>query len=227
MRLGHDARTPARAQLAAIKTLARYLLMRTGERIVLSVRLSLVDHLMRLRMGVYDSHRVGDLLSRAGADSSALRLVVADGVSQLLAGGVVVLGAAAFMVWLDWQLFLIVAAFVTVAGLGMASVLHGIGKTSVAAQTALGAITSDLERALGAIRTVRASQAEELETERIGDDARRAKVAGVRMARYEAAIGRASRWRSTARFSSCCWSAAYGQGTGRRRWASWSRSCCT
>ncbi|MDX6721456.1 MAG: hypothetical protein QOJ63_3710 [Solirubrobacteraceae bacterium] len=174
---------------AVVKTLARYLLMRTGERIVLDVRLGLVDQLLRLRMGVYDSHRVGDLLSRASTDSSALRLVVAEGVSQLVAGGVVVVGAAAFMVWLDWQLFLIVAAFVTIAGLGMASVLRGIGRTSLATQTALGAMSSDLERALGAIRTVRASQAEEVETERIGDEARAAKTAGVRMAKFEAAVG--------------------------------------
>ncbi|HEX8156749.1 MAG TPA: ABC transporter ATP-binding protein, partial [Solirubrobacteraceae bacterium] len=174
---------------ALIKTLARYLLMRTGERIVLGVRLSLVEHLLRLRMGIYDSHRVGDLLSRASTDSSALRLVVAEGVSQLVAGSVVVLGAAAFMIWLDWQLFLIVAAFVTIAGLGMASVLRSIGKSSYAAQTAIGAMTSDLERAVGAIRTVRASQAEEVESDRIADEARRAQTAGVRMAKFEAAVG--------------------------------------
>ncbi len=174
---------------AVIKTLARYLLLRTGERIVLSVRLGLVDQLLHLRMAVYDCRRIGDLLSRAGADSSVLRLVVAEGVGDLMAGIVVVVGTAAFMIWLDWQLFLLVAAFVTIAGLGLASVLRGIGASSFAAQTALGAMSADLERALGAIRTVRASQAEELEANGIGDEARMAQHAGVRMAKFQAAVG--------------------------------------
>src|SRR3954471_6291518 len=71
----------------------------------------------------------------------------------------------------------------------MASVLRGIRTSSRAVQTALGAMASDLERALGAIRTVRANQAERHETERIGADARNAQAAGVRMARFEAAVG--------------------------------------
>jgi ABC-type multidrug transport system fused ATPase/permease subunit len=174
---------------AAIKSFARYLLLRTGERIVLGLRLGLVDHLLRLPMTIYDNRRIGDLLSRASTDSSALRLVVAEGISQLLAGSIVVVGTAAFMIWLDWQLFLIVAAFVTISGLAMASVLRGIATASLATQTALGAMVSELERALGAIRTVRASQAEDLEAERIGEQARQAKSAGVRMAKFEAVIG--------------------------------------
>jgi ABC-type multidrug transport system fused ATPase/permease subunit len=174
---------------AVIRTLARYLLMRTGEQIVLSVRLGLVNHLLRLRMAIFDGRRIGDLLSRAGTDSAALRLVVVDGISQLMAGSVLLVGTASFMIWLDWQLFLLVAAFVTVAGLGMALVLRGIGTSSFAAQTALGAMSADLERALGAIRTVRASQAEDREAQRIGDEARLAQAAGVRMAKFEAAVG--------------------------------------
>ncbi len=173
---------------ATIKTLGRYLLMRTGERIVLDVRLDLVDHLLRLPMTIYDARRVGDLLSRTSADSSALRLVIADGVSHLVAGALILVGTAAFMIWLDWQLFLLVAGFVTVAALAMASVVRGIRTASFDAQSALGTMVADLERALGAIRTVRASQAEEREAERIGGKARLAQDAGVRMAKFKAAV---------------------------------------
>jgi ABC-type multidrug transport system fused ATPase/permease subunit len=50
-------------------------------------------------------------------------------------------------------------------------------------------MASDLERALSAIRTIRASQAEQRESDRIGDQARSAYSAGVHMAKLDAVVG--------------------------------------
>lgn len=171
---------------AAMKTVARYVLVRTGESLVLRIRLDLTDQLLRLPMRTYDRNRVGDLISRVGADSASLRIVGAEGVTHLFTGAIGLLGTVALMIWLDPSLFLLVLAAVVASALLLGSVLRGIRMTSLAAQSALGAMAAALERPLAAIRTVRANRAEEAETRRVAGHARSAYAAGVRMARFDA-----------------------------------------
>lgn len=174
---------------AVVQTGAGYVLARTGEGVVLGVRLDLIDHLLRLPMRTYDRHRIGDLISRAGTDSTALRLLIAQGFTDAVTGTIGLAGVVALMIWLDWALFLIVIAMIAFGGLVVASVLHGIARASLRAQQATGSMTAELERALGAIRTVRASRAEGREADRIGAQARSAFSAGVRVGKLDAVIG--------------------------------------
>lgn len=177
---------------AVLKAASRYLLGRTGEALVRDVRVRLTGHLLRLPMAVHDRHRVGDLLSRVGADSAALRDVGTEGMSHLLTASITLLATAALMAYLDALLFAIVVVAVLGGGLIVGSVLRGIRTTSFASQSALGAMSAALERPLTAIRTVRASSAEEHETLRVCAQAGRAYAAGKRMARYEAVVGPAA-----------------------------------
>lgn len=171
-----------------VQAAAYYVLSRTGEGIVLRIRIDLIEHLLRLRMTAYDRNRIGDLISRAGTDGYALRQVVAGGAVDALTGLIALAGAVGLMIWLDPVLFGTVAAAVAAGTLLFLPLLPGIRTASLHAQRATGDLSSDLERALGAIRTVRASRAEQQETRRIGDRARAAYTASVRMARLTAAV---------------------------------------
>lgn len=177
---------------AALKTVARYVLVRTGEQLVLRIRTDLTGHILRLPMAVYDEHRVGDLISRVGADSAALRDAGALGFSHLLTGVVGLAGTIALMVWLDPFLFALVMTVVLLAAAIMTTAVRGIRVTTLQSQRALGAMAAALERPLAAIRTVRASGAEAAEDRRIGHHAGDAYAAGVRTARYEAITGPSS-----------------------------------
>jgi ABC-type multidrug transport system fused ATPase/permease subunit len=177
---------------ALVQVVARYVLARTGEGIVLGVRLDLIDHLLRLHMRVYDQQRMGDLIARASTDTTALRLFIAQGFTDTVTGSIGLIGTVALMIWLDWVLFLIVAALVTAGSLIVVSVVRGIRAASLRTQQCTGDMISDLERALSAIRTVRASQAEQRETDRIADQARAAYTASVRMAKLDAVVAPAS-----------------------------------
>ncbi len=173
---------------AAVQAVARYVLARTGEGVVLGLRLDLIAHLLRLPMRTYDRRRTGDLIARTAADSTALRLLVSEGFADAVTGLVGLVGVVVLMVWLDWVLFLIVLAVIAVGSVAVASVLRGIERASLRAQQATGAMTAELERALGAIRTVRASRAEERETLRIGAQARSAYRQSVRVGALDAVI---------------------------------------
>lgn len=173
---------------AAVVTAAQYALGRTSEGIVLGMRQSLIGHLLRLEMPAYDRHRIGDLISRVSTDTTALRRLVAQGFSEAVTAIVGTVGTVALMLWLDWLLFLIVAAFVVMGSLILVSVLRGIRMASLRSQQSMGKMTSDLERALSAIRTVRASRGEQREEERMAGQAQSVYSASVRMAKLDALV---------------------------------------
>ncbi|EFL32026.1 lipid A export permease/ATP-binding protein MsbA [Streptomyces viridochromogenes DSM 40736] len=173
---------------ALVQGLAQFVLARTGEGIVLGIRLGLIKHVLRLPMAVYDRHRIGDLISRTSTDSTTLRLLVAEGFTEAITGAIGLIGIVVLMIWLDWLMFLVVLGMVAIATVIVVSVLHGIEVASLLTQRATGAMTADLERALGAIRTVRASRAEQRETDRIAGGARSAYVGSVRMAKLDAVV---------------------------------------
>ncbi|GAA2571186.1 ABC transporter ATP-binding protein [Streptomyces roseoviolaceus] len=173
---------------ALVQGLAQFVLSRTGEGIVLGVRLGLIKHVLRLPMAVYDRQRIGDLISRTSTDSTTLRLLVAEGFTEAVTGAIGLIGVVALMIWLDWLMFLLVLAMVAIASVIVASVLRGIEVASLSTQRATGAMTADLERALGAIRTVRASRAEQRESDRIAVGARSAYEGSVRMAKLDAVV---------------------------------------
>lgn len=174
---------------AAVDTLGRYWLERSGESIVLSLRIRLVDRMLRLPMRLYDRHRVGDLLSRATSDTTLLRDAIAYDLVDMGSGAFIVIGGLAAMVWLDPLLVLIVA--VVVGGIGGTTlfVLSGIRNATEQAQDNLGKMSAELERALTAIRTVRAMRAEDREKERIAGCARTSYEQNLRSARLNSIAG--------------------------------------
>ena len=174
---------------AVVAGVARYVLGRASEGVVLQVRRSLVEQLLRLDMRALDRCRTGDLISHVSSDSTVLRRFVAEAFSKGVTAAIGLVGTVAFMIWLDWLLFSIVAAFVVVGSLVVASVLRGLRRASLRGQSAMGDMTSDLERALSAIRTVRANRGEGREAARIGEHAESVYASSVRIAKLDALIG--------------------------------------
>jgi ABC-type multidrug transport system fused ATPase/permease subunit len=171
---------------AAVEALARYRLERSGEDIVLGLRLHLVDRLLRLPLRTYHRQRIGDLMSRATNDTAVLRDAIAYDLVDFLTGVFVIVGGVALMVWIDPVLFLLVFGIVAAMGGLTLFVLAGIRSAAEQAQSSLGAMAAEMERALSAIRTVRAMRAEDRECHRIGERARAARSENLRVARLEA-----------------------------------------
>ncbi|WP_409185036.1 ABC transporter ATP-binding protein [Amycolatopsis sp. VS8301801F10] len=168
---------------AVADTIGRYWLERSGEGVVLGLRIRLVSHLLRLPMRLYDQHRIGDLLSRTTADTTLLRDTLAYDLVEMLTGSFVVIGGTVAMLLLSPLLFGIVAVIVGGVGGVTLFVLARIRNATESAQDNLGLMAAELERALSAIRTIRATRAEDRETARIGHYARTTYQDNVRAAR--------------------------------------------
>jgi ABC-type multidrug transport system fused ATPase/permease subunit len=173
---------------AAFSAVQSYLLQRTAEGVVLGARRMLVAHLFRLPVAEYDRRRAGDLISRVGADTTLLRAVVTSGLFDIVSSVLMFFGAVALMAYVDLLLLLITLAAVIVGAVAVLGLGGAIRRASQRAQSSVGDMTASVERALGAIRTIRAAGATQRETERVGDAAASAYRAGVDMAKLQALV---------------------------------------
>jgi ATP-binding cassette subfamily B protein len=171
---------------AAVSGVQSFVLERTGEFVVLNVRTRLIRKFLRLPIPELDRRPTGDLLSRAGTDTTLLRAMVTSGAVDAAGGIVGLVGSLVLMAIIDWVLLVVVFATLVAGGLLVVGVLAGIRTWTERAQARVGSLTTGLERVLGAMRTVRASRAEEREIGTLSEHARSAFAAGVRVARLEA-----------------------------------------
>ncbi|MFD9892012.1 ABC transporter ATP-binding protein [Amycolatopsis sp. NPDC059027] len=173
---------------ALLGGLQSFLLQRSGEGMVFGVRSRLISHLLHLPVREHDRLRSGDLLARVGTDTTLLREVVSSGVVEAVVGVVGLGGSVIMMLLIDVSMFVLVLATVVVATALVGLALWGIRGASEEAQTRVGEMTADLDRALGAVRTVLASRAQGRESARIEARARAAYRAGVRAAKLDSVV---------------------------------------
>ncbi len=177
---------------ALVGGVERYLLQRTAEGVVLGARTRLAAHLLRLPVAEHDARRSGDLLSRVGADTTQLHAAVTSGLFQLASGAAIVSGAVVAMLLLDPQLLSVTLLSVGVAIGLVVGVSRRVRRLSTLAQARVGDMTAAVERALGAVRTIRASSAEARETTAVVGSATAAYDAGLAAARLSALVSPAS-----------------------------------
>lgn len=165
-----------------------YLLQRTGESVVLGSRKRLVARMLNLPIGEFDTRRVGDLVSRVGSDTTLLRAVLTQGVVESVGGAITFLGALIAMAILDPVLLLLTLLVVAVA-IGTVVTLSARIRPAVAeGQKKVGDLAAAVERAISAIRTVRAANATGREIDTISGEAEGAWRQGVKVARISALI---------------------------------------
>jgi ATP-binding cassette subfamily B protein len=153
-----------------------YLLQRTGEGVVLSSRRRLIGRMLRLPISEFDTRRTGDLVSRVGSDTTLLRAVLTQGLVEAIGGSLTFVGALIAML-------VIAVSVVTVTLLS-----QRIRTASHAAQAKVGDLASSVERAISAVRTVRASNATDREIAAVEEDARGAWRMGIKVAKISALV---------------------------------------
>ncbi|TFD22901.1 ABC transporter ATP-binding protein [Cryobacterium sp. TMS1-13-1] len=165
-----------------------YLLQRTGEGVVLSSRRKLVGRLLRLPISEFDARRTGDLVSRVGSDTTLLRAVLTQGLVEAIGGSLTFIGALVAMLIIDPVLLGLTVLVIAVSVVTVTLLSRRIRTASQAAQAKVGDLAASVERAISAIRTVRAANATERETSVIEEDARGAWRMGIKVAKISALV---------------------------------------
>ncbi|WP_367048780.1 ABC transporter ATP-binding protein [Streptomyces sp. Je 1-332] len=170
----------------AIESVGAYVLERTAESVVLAARRTLIGRLLRLRLPEVERTQPGDLMSRITSDTTLLRAVTTQSVVSAVAGGLSFIATIVMMGLMDVVLLGVTLGVIVLIGGAVALVMPKIARATERAQEAVGAISTALERAFGAFRTLKASGAEERESAAVQAAAREAWRHGVRSAKWQA-----------------------------------------
>ncbi len=165
-----------------------YLLQRTGTAVVYSSRRKLIARILHLPVSEFDARRTGDLVSRVGTDTTLLYAVLTQGLADAVGNALIFVGALIAMAFIDPVLLLLI--LVVIGGSVVVVVLLSgrIRTASAEQQVRVGELASGVERAVGSIRTVRASGATEREVTSVTGLATDAYNVGVRIAKVSALV---------------------------------------
>jgi ABC-type multidrug transport system fused ATPase/permease subunit len=177
---------------AASQGVGQFLMLRVAEDVVLGTRRQMVRQILGLSVGAMHQRQPGELMSRVISDSASVRQIALQSVTQSVTGAVVIIGSVSMMVYLDWFLFLVTFAVIGGVCTALFFIMPQIRKSARRTQQNIGAVSNEMERALGMFTTVKASDAEDAEVEVIGRQANRARNSGIRTAIWTALAGMTS-----------------------------------
>ncbi|MCO5991913.1 ABC transporter ATP-binding protein [Actinoallomurus rhizosphaericola] len=158
-------------------------------RLVTNLRCALVRRVLGGSVATVERRPVGDVLSRIGTDTTLLGDTVGDALVRSAATPVVVLAALVLMGTIDVLMLGVVVGVLVITALGEMVAGQRIREATECTQGRVAAMTSSMQRALIAFRTVKASGTEQAESDHACAEAEAAFRAGRRAVRVEAFLG--------------------------------------
>jgi ABC-type multidrug transport system fused ATPase/permease subunit len=173
---------------ALLSGVQHYLLQRAGTAVVYSARQRLVRRMLNLPIREFDTRRTGDLVSRVGSDTTMLYAVLTQGLVDAIGGALVFVGALIAMLIIDPLLLGLTVLVIGAALLTVVVLSRRVRIASQQQQQKVGDLAAAVERALSAIRTVRATNATDREVDAIQREAHGAWRMGIKVAKASALI---------------------------------------
>lgn len=148
--------------VGSIISLWQWILLGTlAERIVLEARSGMVRRFLGARVGEITSRPTGELVTRVTSDTVLLREAASSSLVGLINGAIMLVGSLILMGVLDPPLLGATMISVAIVVVLFVLLMPGIGRAQQEAQESVGKLGGILEGALRAIRTVKASRAED------------------------------------------------------------------
>lgn len=163
---------------------------RLGHLIVCRLRRELFAHLQRLSLSVHHRSRSGELLTRLSSDTQALRDTFTESALTLGAQVVTIVGCVAIMLFLSWQLSLIVLATLPLLCWNMFRLYQASRAAAKQQRAKEEGLTTQITQALTSASLIRAFGRERYETERFNASTGEHLAHSISHARHEAVSAR-------------------------------------
>jgi ABC-type multidrug transport system fused ATPase/permease subunit len=137
-----------------------------GGKFILDLRVKLYEYLQRLSLSFFEHTSTGELMSRVTNDVNALEHFVTHGATFLILDFFRLLGAAGVLLWLNWQLALLVCIPIPILAIAIRLFNDRIRPVYRRMRARLGDINAKLQDNLSGMRTIQAFNQEERELER-------------------------------------------------------------
>ena len=139
-----------------------------GAKMERDMRANLFAHCQKMSFSYFDSHKVGDLMSRITADSLSLAEFFHHFPEDVVVNAIKLVGATAILFTINWRITLVIVAFLPF----MAAYTLWFNKKMAAAlaqgRERMGDINAQLEDSLSGVRVVQSFTNEKVEEEKFG-----------------------------------------------------------
>lgn len=136
--------------------------LRLGEAAVFDLRRDVFNHLLRQPMSFYHRFRLGRLLSRVTSDIEVIRAGIQNVLFVSMVQGAQMLGAAVFMAWYNWRLFLAIVLMSPLMYLVHHIFRRRISDAARALQASFSRVTASLAESVKGIRVTQGFVREEI-----------------------------------------------------------------
>jgi ATP-binding cassette, subfamily B, bacterial AbcA/BmrA len=140
-----------------------YLLNLAGHKVVASLRVNLWKKLLRLPIPHYDKNQTGDMISRMVNDTSVVKELITENVTNFVTGIISIIGSIGVLLYLDWRMTVLIVLVIPISMFILLPLGRKMHRISRGMQDETAQFTSVLNRVLSDIRLVKASNAEEIE----------------------------------------------------------------
>jgi ATP-binding cassette subfamily B protein len=134
-----------------------------------AIRTDTYDTMQRLNMDFFADKQTGELMSILSNDVNRLERFLNDGLNSTFRLAVMVLGIAAILFWLNWQLALIALVPVPLIAVFTYKFIRTIQPKYADVRSSVGTVNSRLENNLGGIQVIKSSNTESYESDRVED----------------------------------------------------------
>ncbi|MFD2370831.1 ABC transporter ATP-binding protein [Brevibacillus sp. GCM10020057] len=140
--------------------LSIYLLNHVGQSIVASLRDRLWKKLLVLPVSYYDNHPTGDAISRMTNDTGVVKGLISEHLSNFFTGVIAIIGSIATLLYLDWQMTLVMLVAVPLSFFILFPLGRQMYKISKGLQDETASFTTIMNQVISEIRLVKSSNAE-------------------------------------------------------------------
>ena len=152
---------------AYLATRAQVLLVsRAGEGFLRDLRVRVFDHLLRLSMPFYDREKAGVVVSRMTSDVDSLQELVQQGLLQLAASLLLIVGSIIVLALVSWELLLICLIPVPFVVLASIKFQRDSNAAYLTVRDRIGLTLSSLQEGISGVRVIQAYGREEIEVQR-------------------------------------------------------------
>jgi ABC-type multidrug transport system fused ATPase/permease subunit len=153
------------------------------------LRVALFAHVQGLSLSFHERQRTGDLITRVTADVDKTQALITEDLMKNLGEALTLLGMGAIMLWMDWQLALVVLAVVPLLFVLVQRYRVQIRAEARRLRQQEGQVASLAQEALASIKVVQTYGQEEYVTEQFKEETQAALDAGLHVSRLGASFG--------------------------------------
>ena len=142
------------------------LISRAGEGFLRDLRTRVFDHLLRLSMPFYDRSKAGVVVSRMTSDVDSMQELVQQGLLQLVASLLLIVGSIVVLALVSWQLLLLCLIPVPFVILASVKFQRDSNDAYLTVRDRIGLTLSSLQEGISGVRVIQAYGREDVEVQR-------------------------------------------------------------